>query len=218
MSNSSTGVSPESKQDNQLPSAANFSDALRLLGHPFQTLHSSIQPVFRPINVTGPAFTVRCYPGATWALEKALEEAPVGSVLVEDGGSYSGAVLMGGLMSLRARIRGLKGAVIDGAVRDWGDLVRAQWPIFAVSTIPRAGTHDAQGGWNIPVSCGGVVVHPGDWVVGDSDGVVAVPNAMWKEAVRQAGKIEAKEQFLEERLRAGSSLADAVSEWTAKPS
>lgn len=198
------------RASSDIPSAANFSDALRQLGYKFQTLHSSIEPVFTPLQIAAPAYTVRCYAGATWALEQAIEAAPVGAVLVVDGGGYSEAVLMGGLMSLRARKRGLTGAVIDGAIRDRQELRLAQWPIFAAAATPRAGTHDQQGEWDIPVSCGGVVVHSGDWIVGDDDGVVVIPQSIWEQALQAARQVEQREQAIEASLNAGHSLAEAV--------
>lgn len=193
-----------------LPPAANFSDALRRMGHPFQTLDPAIRPVFVPVRLTGEAFPVQCYAGATWALEQAIEAAPEGSVLVVDGGGYDGAVLMGGLMSLRARMRRLAGAVIDGAVRDTLELRKAEWPIFARATTPNAGTHDQQGAWNLPVSCGNVIVHPGDRIVADDDGAVVIPAALWPEAEREARAVEAREAAIEAHLRQGLTLAEAV--------
>lgn len=67
-----------------LPPVANFSDALRHMGHPFQTLNAAIRPVFSSIQLTGTAFPAQCYAGATWALEQAIEAAPEGSVLMVD--------------------------------------------------------------------------------------------------------------------------------------
>lgn len=199
-----------SSSTDSFPPAANFSDALRRMGHSFQTLDGAIRPVFTPVRLYGEAFPVRCYAGATWALEQAIEEAPEGSVLVVDGGGFTGSVLMGGLMSLRARMRRLAGAVIDGAVRDVQELRQAGWPVFARATTPNAGTHDQQGAWNLSVTCGNVVVHPKDWIVADEDGVVVVPSSLWSEAKQQATAIEKREAEIEKFLREGLSLAEAV--------
>jgi 3-hexulose-6-phosphate synthase/6-phospho-3-hexuloisomerase len=122
---------------------------------------------------------------------------------------------MGGLMSLRANKRGLAGAVIDGAVRDVAELRKARWPVFATAITPRAGTHDQQGAWNTPISCAGVVVSPGDWVVADDDGVVVVPQAIWDDAMAAAQAVERKEQFIAAALLAGDSLADAFAKWNS---
>ncbi|MSR65045.1 MAG: RraA family protein [Verrucomicrobiae bacterium] len=101
-----------------IPAVANISDAMGQLGLKFQTMHSRVRPVFTPIYLSGHAYTVQCYPGATWAVEEAIEKAKPGEVLVVNGENYAGAVLMGELMSGRAAKRGIAGAVIDGAVRD----------------------------------------------------------------------------------------------------
>lgn len=196
-----------------LPPAANFSDALRSLGLGTGAMKATMRPVFTPIRLEGPAYTVRCYAGATWALEEALELAPEGSVLVVDGGGFSDAVLMGGLMSLRAAQRKLAGAVIDGAVRDLGELRTAQWPIFSSSLTPAGGSSDPQGAWGVTISCGGVSVAPGDRVVGDDDGVVVIPAKEWERVKETARAIELKERFLEERLKEGLPLGEAVRLW-----
>src|SRR3954452_11216989 len=103
--------------------SAHVSDALRACGCAFQAIDAGIRPVARNMRLAGPAFTVRCYPGATWALEQALELAPPGSVLAVDGGASPDVILMGGLMSTRAHARGIAGAVLDAAVRDVDDII-----------------------------------------------------------------------------------------------
>ena len=200
-------------QNQPIPSAANVSDALRELDWKFQTMHSSMRAIVPDVAVSGPAFSVRCYAGATWALSRAIEEAPPGSILVVDGGHFSEGVLMGGLMSLRAKMRGIAGAVVDGAVRDVSELRKVGWPVFASAITPRAGTHDQQGAWNIPISCAGVNVSPGDWVVADNDGVVIVPQAIRDEAFAAARAIEQKEEFVTAALLEGDSLGEAMGKW-----
>lgn len=205
------------RETSLIPCAANFSDALGGLGHRFQAMSHKMRAVCPSFKIAGAiAYPVRCYAGATWALEQAIEAAPEGSVLVVDGGGYREAVLMGGLMSARARMRGLGGVVIDGAVRDIEEIRKAGWPIFAAATTPRAGTHDQQGEWNVPVSCGGVIVEPGDRIVADEDGVVVIPGKLWGEALAAARTVHAKEQFLEACLAAGDSLSEAVIKWKAR--
>ncbi len=206
-------ISPAQPGDAVLPPAANFSDAMRSLGYGTGAMNANMRPVFTPIRLHGPAYTVRCYAGATWALEEALELAPAGSVLVVDGGGFSDAVLMGGLMSLRAAQRGLAGAVIDGAVRDLRELQQAQWPIFSSSCTPAGGSSDPQGAWEITLSCGGVSVSPGDHLVADEDGVVVVPASEWELVRTTAFQIDLKERFLDARLREGKSLPEAVKLW-----
>lgn len=201
----------------RIPSSANLSDAMGLLGYKFQTLHNRIRPITN-VPVWGPAYTVQCYPGATYGVEEALEKAAPGDVLVIDGEGYTGAVLMGGLMSGRARQRGLAGAIIDGAVRDVEELQKHRWPVYAAGITPRSGTFAKLGQLGISVSCGNVVIQPGDMIVGDADGVVAIPAAILDEALEAAWEIEQKENFIAAALENGLSLPEAVQEYKTRPS
>lgn len=201
--------------DLPFPSTANLSDALGQLGCKFQTLHGRVRPI-TGLGVWGPAFTVQCYPGATFAVEEALEKATPGDVLVVAGEAYTGAVLMGGLMSSRARQRGIAGAIVDGAVRDVAELRQLNWPVYAAGITPRAGTFAELGAWQGSVCCGEVVVHPGDLVAADDDGVVVVPQAIADEAVERAWEIERKERFIAKAIIGGLSLPEAVREFQAQ--
>lgn len=201
--------------DRPFPSSANLSDALGQLGFKFQTLHSRIRPI-TGLAVWGPAYTVQCYPGATHAVEEALEKAAPGDVLVVNGEAFTGAVLMGGLMSGRARHRGIAGAVIDGAVRDVAELKSLHWPVYAAGITPRSGTFDKLGQQKAAVSCGDVVIHAGDLIAGDDDGVVAIPSHVLDEALQRAWEIEQKETFIARALENGLSLPEAVQEYQAQ--
>lgn len=196
-----------------LPPSANLSDALGQLGLKFQTMHARIRPVFQPIHLGGWAYTVQCYAGATFALEEALEHAAAGDVLVVQGENYAGAVLMGELMSARARKRGLAGAVIDGAVRDTATLRKVRWPVFAAAVTPRAGTFDRQGARQSVIACGEVVVQPGDLIRGDDDGVVVITRPRVAEVLALARQIEKKERFLAALLAKGLRLDEAVARY-----
>ena len=202
---------PEPQQ--AMPSAANFSDALTQTGRRFLTLSADIKPVTSTAKLFGCAFTVACYPGATYYMERAIEEARPGEVIVTDGRGYNGAVLMGGLMSGRAFYRGVAGVVIDGAVRDLDDMEQHGRPVFARSVVPAGGTHDQIGSVGEPITCGGVRVCPGDYIVGDEDGVVCVPREYWKETLANANAIREKETFIAKEIQQGRSLAEAVAQW-----
>lgn len=197
------------------PSSANLSDALGQLGLKFQTLHSRIRPL-TGLPVRGAAFTVQCYPGANSVVEEAIESASPGDILVINGEAFSEAVLMGGLMSSRAKQRGLAGAVIDGAVRDVAELRQLQWPVFAVSLTPRAGTIAKLGQLNVPISCGDVVIRPSDMIVGDEDGVVAIPACELEKTLKLAWEIENKEAFIKAAIERGLSLDEANGEYKSR--
>ena len=116
------------------------SDALRACGKAFQTMDGGIKPLAHNMRLAGPAFTVRCYPGATWAMEQALESAQAGDVVVVDAGGRDDVIIMGGLMSTRLHQRGIAGVIVDGAVRDVEDIIALGFPVFSRHVVARAGT------------------------------------------------------------------------------
>jgi regulator of RNase E activity RraA len=188
----------------------NVSDALRACGKPFQAMEGGITPLAPEMRVAGPAFTVRCYPGATWAMEQALEQAKAGDVLVVDGGGRPDVILMGGLMSTRMKARGIAGAIVDAAVRDVEDIIALGFPVFARHVCPRAGTFDQIGELQTIICCGRIPVRPGDWVVGDRNGVVVVPADSREAVLTKAREIHAREAALATELRKGRSFSEAA--------
>lgn len=107
-------------------------------------------------------------------LHKALDLAEPGDILVVDAQGDLSNSLMGELMVLWAKKRGLGGFVIDGAIRDVGALKKMDIPIYAAGITPAGPYKDGPGEINVPVSCGGVVINPGDILVGDEDGLVVI--------------------------------------------
>ena len=131
----------------------------------------------RPFNRTpllGVAFTVKGRPGDNLLLHAALDLAQPGDILVVDAQGDMSNSIMGELMVLWAKKRGLGGFVIDGAIRDVGTLKNMDIPIYAAGVTPAGPYKDGPGEINVPVVCGGVVIHPGDILVGDEDGVVVI--------------------------------------------
>jgi RraA family protein len=131
----------------------------------------------RPFHGGGPmagvAFTVRTRNGDNRAIYEALELVRPGDVLVVDGGGDTTRALVGEIMCAIAQSRGAAGFVIDGAIRDADALAKGGFPVFARASIHRGPYKNGPGEINVPVSIGGMVVSPGDIVVGDGDGVVA---------------------------------------------
>lgn len=173
---------------------AMVSDALFRLGTKHGTMDAGIKPVAEFLRTVGPAFTVKTYPGATHGSELALEQAEPGSVVVIDGEGFDRSVLWGGIFSARAVKKGLAGTVIDGAVRDIDDVRELHYPLFTRHVCPRAGTFDEQAEVQIPVTCGGTLVNPGDLIVGDMMGVVAVPRQRVEDVLPVAEQIREKEE------------------------
>lgn len=124
--------------------------------------------------ICGPACTVKVFPGDNLMVHKVLDVAKPGDVVVVDaGGSKSNAVL-GDLICTKARHRGICAFVIDGLVRDLPDIIADRFPVFACGETPIGPLHRGPGEINFTVSCGGVVVNPGDIIVGDRAGIVVI--------------------------------------------
>ncbi|WP_457012124.1 RraA family protein [Geodermatophilus sp. SYSU D00965] len=153
--------------------AADVSDMMNRL----YTMNPSIKPVTpRELRLIGPACTVKVFPGDNLMVHKALDLANPGDVLVIDASSSMMTAVVGDLVSTKARHRGIAGIVVDGLVRDLdGILALGDFPVFARGTTPLGPLHRGPGEVNFPVSVGGIVVNPGDVIVGDADGVVVVP-------------------------------------------
>jgi len=136
-----------------------------------------IDAKIRPINAApllGSAFTVKVRPGDNLLLHKALDMAQPGDIMVVDAQGDMSNSIIGELMVLWAKKRGLGGFVIDGAIRDIGTLKNMDIPIYAAGITPAGPYKDGPGEINFSVCCGGVVINPGDILVGDEDGVVVI--------------------------------------------
>lgn len=123
----------------------------------------------------GPALTVKTRPGDNLMIHKAMDMAQPGDVIVVDGGGDLTNALIGELMTTFARTRGIAGFVIDGAVRDLDVIARGDFPVYAAGVTHRGPYKDGPGEINVPIAIDGMVIHPGDLVVGDADGVLCVP-------------------------------------------
>ncbi|SFJ17714.1 RraA famliy [Bosea sp. OK403] len=166
-------------------------------------LDAAIRPWNRAL-MAGCAFTVRARPGCNLLVHKALDMAAPGDVvIVEDGGDLTTA-LAGENMVLWARKRGLAGLVIDGAMRDVDAIRELDFPVYARGATPRGPHRNGPGEINVPISCGGVVVNPGDIVLGDGDGVLIVPPREAQAILERAKGKLAKE------LKTRESIADGT--------
>ena len=173
-------------------------------------LHWEIQALFRPVSMIGIALTVSCQPTDNAPLAEASAGADPGTVLVVARHGDRRHAPWGGLMSRSASNRGLAGAVIDGAATDWREIVELRFPVFArnLSALTTR-REDLPGSVGEPVTVGGVLVRTGDVVIGDDDGVVAIPADRAEEALAHALRFEAREHHLREGLKAGLSIAEA---------
>lgn len=123
----------------------------------------------------GQAVTVRVRPGDNLMVHKAMMMAQAGDVIVIDGGGDLTQAVIGGLIRTTAMTKKLGGFVIDGAIRDLAEWAEGEMPVFARGHTHRGPSKEGPGEINVAVSVGGLVVRPGDLVLGDLDGVIAIP-------------------------------------------
>lgn len=175
----------------------------------------------RPVALTrfaGPAVTVMMHKeehregaAASQGMLDAIDTAPSGSVYVmvlEDGEDTAG---IGGLMATAMKARGLAGAVIDGGVRDVGQIQKIQFPVYSRSIVPATSiNHYRFAGANIPVTAGGVRVAPGDIVVADQDGVAVVPRAKAAAILAKAQALDNTEHMMYPFIETYRSMKAAV--------
>lgn len=163
-------------------------------------------------KLVGTAVTVKTRPGDNLLIYKALMMMQPGHVLVVDGGGEASNALVGELIMLYAQQRGCAGFVLDAAVRDTAAFEAADFPCYARSVSHRGPYKNGPGHINVPVSIGGQVVHPGDIVVGDEDGLVSFPQAQAAALIAAARKTEAYEQSIKDEIANGR----LEQEWLAR--
>lgn len=156
--------------------------------------------------MAGPAFTARVHAADILMVGKAVSECPTGRVLVIDGRGHRNTALWGGIITIASRLKGLAGVVIDGAIRDRAEIASDPFPVFARAVVPNAGGAEYAGDVGGTVQCGGLPVSPGDWVVGDADGVVVVPDARLEGALAAAERLFEVERRITEAVLRGEDL------------
>lgn len=159
----------------------------------------SLRPMHRAGVLAGRAVTVRTRPGDNLMIHKAIDMARENDVIVVDAGGDLTNALIGELMIAYARKKGVAGFVLNGAIRDYESISQDDYPIFAAGVTHRGPYKDGPGEVNVPIAMGSLVVNPGDLILGDSDGVVAIP-AQETEAVLAAA--QAKHQAETDQLDA----------------
>jgi regulator of RNase E activity RraA len=190
-----------------------FADVQRRSG----VMHSAIKPIFRS-KAVGPALTVKLSPGDLQDPLLALHVARPGDVIVVDAGGETETSVFGGLMGSLFKNRGVQGAIIDGACRDIDELRDLGFAVFSRAVTAR-GTHTMLSGrkedmqLNVPVACGGIVVHPGDMVVADEIGVTVVPAADLEKALEAARAQAEREEATRQRIKEGRTFEQLLDEF-----
>ncbi len=168
-----------------------------------QFMDYRIAPLWQPVGrIAGPAFTVKCEPGDHLMLHAAIYRAQPGDVIVVEADD-SFAVAGGNVCAIAQR-RGVAGFVVDGVIRDLGEVREMAFPVFARGVIPKPGAKKQLSPLNQPVNCGGVLVNPGDIIVADEEGVAVIPRD-------QAGQA-----FDTASARAAKDAAMSLDEWQAE--
>lgn len=155
-------------------------------------------------TMVGRALTVKVAAGDNLFIHKALDLAQPGDVVVVDGGGETSRALIGEIMVAIAKSRKLAGFVIDGAIRDSGTIGRDDFPVFARAAIHRGPYKHGPGAIGESVCIGGMVINPGDIVVGDADGVVAFPVTLAGELLQAVRIQERKEEEMLRQIAEGT--------------
>ncbi len=152
---------------------ANISDCMARM----TSAGSRLRPMHKRGYLAGPALTVKCRPGDNLMIHKALTMAQAGDVIVVDAGGDLTNALFGEIMVASSIARGLAGVVLNGAVRDCEEIANGEFPLYAAGITHRGPYKDGPGEINVPIAIHGMVIHPGDLMVGDADGLLCVPYA-----------------------------------------
>jgi len=174
----------------------------------FNAIDSALHPLLPPRSFAGSAVTVEEIEAGNLMSHLALKYVQPGDVLVIDAKGITSRACWGGLQTYAARLKGVAAIVIDGALRDMAEVRKHDIPVYCRAVTP-AGPHKGWGGRiNVPVSCGSAVVHPGDVIVADADGVVVVPRESATATLEKAREKMSVEEEWFRRVSQGEDTAD----------
>jgi len=185
-------------------STPNISDAMHRKGA-MKNIHS----ICIGTKTVGKAVTVQTFAGDWAKTVESIDVAVAGDVIVIYNGSLHVAP-WGELATLSCINKGVAGVVIDGAVRDVEDIRKINFPVFATSIVPNAGEPKGFGEINAQIQCGGQTVNPGDFIVGDDNGVVVIPRERAYEIARRAVEVEKNERRIKDEIKRGKTLSEVL--------
>lgn len=157
------------------------------------------------ISICGPAITVKVRPGDNLMIHKALEQAQPGDVIVIDGGGDLTQALIGGLIRTTALRKKIAGFVVDGAIRDLAEWADGEVPVFAKGHTHRGPDKSGPGEVNVAIACAGMVVNPGDLLLADSDGALAISPADVESVLVRAKAHLQKEENIRKNNASGTT-------------
>jgi len=185
-------------------SAPNVADAMHKKG-----AMRGIRPLKSGYHMVGRAVTVRTADGDWAKAVEAIDRAEKGDVIVIDAGKGHTAI-WGELASWSAKLKGIAGVVVDGAIRDVDDIAAMDFPAFSQNIAPNAGEPKGFGEINTEIVCGEVEVKPGDWLIGDDSGVVVLPKERAAEIANRALDVMEHENRIREEIKRGSTLSKVL--------
>ena len=194
----------ELKKAFSMVSTPNISDAMHKQG-----AMQNIRPIKLGFHMVGRAYTIRTIDG-DWAKPiEAIDKTDEGWIIVVDVNGGKTAI-WGELATWSAKIKGLAGVVIDGAIRDLDDIIQMDFPIFYRYITPSAGEPKGLGEIGAEINCGGQNVRNGDWIIGDDSGVVVVPQEIAQEIANRALDVKEHENRIREEIKEGGSLGNVL--------
>jgi 4-hydroxy-4-methyl-2-oxoglutarate aldolase len=174
-------------------------------------MRPSLRPIYPAARLAGPAITVSSHPGDNLMIHAALEVCRPGDVLVVAPVAESSDGMFGELLATSCRAHGVLGLIIDAGVRDSTDLTAMAFPVWSKAISAQGTVKATAGSVNIDLVCAGALVHPGDVIVADQDGVVVVARGDAREVARLGEERRAKEESARQRLAKGELGLDLYS-------